>query len=140
MTKAMRAMIAAAAVLVAAACSPKAEPYVFRNDERPEFTRTTTVAELKGMDSSAVTLIDVRLKEDFEASPGMIPGAAYRDPEAITEWASSLPKDKPVVVYCVKGKWVSQKAATYLSAQGLDVRNLEGGLNAWKAADAAAPP
>ena len=63
----------------------------------------------------------------------MIPGAIRRDPEAIADWVSSLPKDRPVVVYCVKGKWVSQKAATYLSKHGFDVRSLDGGIDAWDA-------
>jgi rhodanese-related sulfurtransferase len=131
----MRTTILLAALFVAGACAPERDAYVFRNDDRPEFTRIATVADLKGMDPSAVTLIDVRLKEDFDARPDLIPGATRRDPEAINDWARALPRDKPVVVYCVKGKWVSQKAAAYLSEQGFDVRNLEGGLDAWQAAD-----
>jgi Fe-Mn family superoxide dismutase len=63
----------------------------------------------------------------------LIPGAIRRDPEGIADRAGKLPKDKPVVVYCVKGKWVSQKAATYLSEHGFDVRSLDGGINAWDA-------
>ena len=129
----MRTTILAFAMLLAASCSPQPEGYVFRNDDRPEYTRTTSVDELKALKPDAVTLIDVRLAEDFAASPNMIPGAVHRDPEAIAKWASELPKSKPVVVYCVKGKWVSQKAATYLSEHGFDVRSLEGGINAWDA-------
>lgn len=130
----MRVMIFGAMLLVAASCAPRPDPYVFRDDDRPEYARAITVDEVKALNPSTLTLIDVRLKEDFEAKPGMISGATRLDPEAISTWARSLPRDKPVVVYCVKGKWVSQKAATYLSEQGFDVRNLEGGLNAWEAA------
>lgn len=36
-------------------------------------------------------------------------------------------------MYCVKGKWVSQKAAKYLSEHGFDVRSLDGGIDAWDA-------
>lgn len=131
----MRTAFLVFAVLLAASCAKAPEPdtYVFRNDDRPEYTRTTTVDALKALDPAGVTIVDVRLKEDFEASPAMIPGAVHHDPEAIADWASRLPKDKPVVVYCVKGKWVSQKAATYLSERGIDVRSLEGGINAWDA-------
>jgi rhodanese-related sulfurtransferase len=34
------------------------------------------------------------------------------------------------VVHCVKGKWVSQKAAAYLGEHGFDVRSLNGGIDA----------
>jgi rhodanese-related sulfurtransferase len=129
----MRAIFVGIILLLAVSCAPDDSDYVFRNDDRPEYTRTTTVDALRALDPARVTVVDVRLKEDFEASPTMIPGAVRHDPEAIADWASHLPKDKPVVVYCVKGKWVSQKAATYLSERGIDVRSLEGGINAWDA-------
>lgn len=127
----MRTRLLAFALLLTASCAPEPQAYVFRNNDRPEYARKTSVDELKALNPEAVTLLDVRLSEDFAASPSMIPGAVHRDPEAIAKWASELPKDKPVVVYCVKGKWVSQKAATYLSARGYDVRSLDGGIEAW---------
>ena len=132
----MRLVFVTLTMLLATSCAPAPDAYVFRNDDRPAYTRTTTVDGLKAMDPAAVTLLDVRLNEDFAASPTMIPGAVRRDPEAIAQWASQMPKDKPVVVYCVKGKWVSQKAATYLSEHGFDVRSLDGGIDAWAHATA----
>ena len=126
-------MLLPSALWLAASCAPAPDAYVFRNDDRPAYTRTASVDDLKAMAPDAVTILDVRLSEDFAASPTMIPGASHHDPEAIADWASKLPRDKPVVVYCVKGKWVSQKAATYLSEQGFDVRSLDGGINAWDA-------
>ncbi|MEQ1784822.1 MAG: thiosulfate sulfurtransferase GlpE [Hyphomonadaceae bacterium] len=129
----MRTMLLPLALWVTASCAPAPDAYVFRNDDRPAYTRTASVDDLKAMAPDAVTILDVRLSEDFAASPTMIPGASHHDPEAIADWASKLPRDKPVVVYCVKGKWVSQKAATYLSEQGFDVRSLEGGIDAWDA-------
>ena len=129
----MRTMLLPLALWVTASCAPAPDAYVFRNDDRPAYTRTASVDDLKAMAPDAVTILDVRLSEDFAASPTMIPGASHRDPEAIADWASKLPRDKPVVVYCVKGKWVSQKAATYLSEQGFDVRSLDGGIDAWDA-------
>lgn len=129
----MRTMLFAFTLLLAVSCSPAPDAYAFRNDDRPEYTRTASVADLKAQAPDGVTVVDVRLSEDFAASPTMIPGAIRRDPEGIADWASKLPKNKPVVVYCVKGKWVSQKAATYLSEHGFDVRSLDGGINAWDA-------
>ena len=80
-----------------------------------------------------IAVFDVRLSEDFAANPTMIPGAIRHDPEGIADWVNSLPKDKPVVVYCAKGKCVSQKGAAYLSEHGFDVRSLDGGIDAWDA-------
>lgn len=114
------------------------EAFEFRNDERPGYTRTISVDELQSQlqsqSASAETsvILDVRLLEDFEADPRLIPGAVYKNPEHITEWVSELPENTKIVVYCVRGKWVSQKAATYLSNQGHDVVSLEGGIEAWK--------
>lgn len=112
-------------------CSAQNDSYVFRNDIRPEYSKTVSVAELKDLGISNFNLIDVRLVEDFAKNPNLIDGATHLSPDIISEWAKSIPKDKPVVVYCVKGKWVSQKAATYLNDQGYDVYSLEGGINAW---------
>jgi rhodanese-related sulfurtransferase len=129
----MRTILYAFALLLASSCSPAPDAYVFRTDDRPDYTRTLSVADLKAAVPDGVTVVDVRLSEDFAASPTLIPGAIRRDPEAIADWASKLPRNKPVVVYCVKGKWVSQKAATYLSEHGFDVRSLDGGISAWDA-------
>ena len=64
----------------------------------------------------------------------LISGASYNNPEDIQAWSSALPKDSKVVVYCVKGKWVSQKAANYLADKGYEVFSLEGGIEAWEQA------
>jgi hypothetical protein len=53
-------------------------------------------------------LPDVRLIEDYEADPILIPKARYRNPENIEQWFSELPTDAEGVVYCVRGNWVSQ--------------------------------
>jgi len=87
----MRAMLLPLAFWVTASCAPSPEAYVFRNDCRPAYTRTASFDELKAMSPDAVTILDVRLSEDFAASPSMIPGATHRDPEAIADWASELP-------------------------------------------------
>jgi rhodanese-related sulfurtransferase len=118
------------------ACSD-APDYEFRSDDRPAYDKSVTVAELAAKPGDSVVVLDVRLREDFEADPVLIPGAMYRNPENIEAWSSSLPEDSTVVVYCVKGKWVSQKAANYLAAKGLDVYSLDGGIQAWQSSNAA---
>lgn len=107
--------------------------YVFRNDIRPEYNKNITVDELNILQNNEdITLIDVRLNEDLALDPMLIPGAQYNDPELISEWADLLPKNKKVILYCVKGAWVSHKAATYLNEKGYDVSTLTGGIRQWK--------
>jgi rhodanese-related sulfurtransferase len=74
---------------------------------------------------------DVRRKADFEAAPQKIAGAARLDPEMADEWIDDIPKDRPVVVYCVKGGSVSQSIADRLQQNHSDVKFLHGGIKAW---------
>ena len=78
-----------------------------------------------------ITVLDVRRKADFEQSPQKIRGARWHDPEAIGEWLDAVPKDREVVVYCVKGGSVSQSVTDRLAGQGCRVKYLEGGIKAW---------
>lgn len=76
-----------------------------------------------------VLLLDVR--EDDEWASGRAPQATHMvlgqlDPAAV-------PRDRPVVAVCRSGKRSGQ-AAQVLSAAGVDVRNLDGGMAAWAAA------
>jgi Fe-Mn family superoxide dismutase len=80
-----------------------------------------------------VEVVDVRLSDDFAAASDMLPAAAHRDPERIDAWAEELPRDRPVVVYCVYGFWVSQEAVAALRKRGVDARYLAGGIAAWHA-------
>lgn len=82
----------------------------------------------------AYTVIDVRRKADLDADPLRLPGARWQDPEQIAHWSASLPPDKEVVLYCVRGGSVSNAALDALRAQGLKARYIEGGIVAWKAA------
>jgi rhodanese-related sulfurtransferase len=80
-------------------------------------------------------VIDVRRRPAFLTAPEMIGGALRRDPEQVDAWAVNLPRAQDVVVYCVHGHEVSQKAAAALAAAGLEARFLEGGIEeGWKAA------
>jgi len=79
-------------------------------------------------------LIDVRRAADRDASSEQLPGAAWHDPEKLAEWAGSLPKDKEIVLYCVRGGSVSNGVVDALRARGLNARFIEGGIEGWKAA------
>lgn len=109
------------------------EDFTFRNQVRPQYNQNIDLNELSTLQKSQdITLIDVRLIEDFDLDPILIPGAEHKDPEKISKWALELSKDKKVVLYCVKGAWVSHKAATYLDSQGYNVVTLKGGIRDWK--------
>jgi len=79
-----------------------------------------------------IMIIDVRRKSDYEADGQVIPGAVWRDPEQVDEWRKDLPKEKEVVIYCVRGGSVSKSVAARLLDEKVDVSYIEGGFSAWK--------
>jgi len=80
---------------------------------------------------NAPTLVDVRIDQDFSADPDLIP-AAFRHPH--TDIAALAPAlaGKSVVVYCQKGKKISQGAMALLRNHGVQADSLEGGHFAWR--------
>ena len=79
-------------------------------------------------------IIDVRRKNDLDASTEQVPGATWHDPEQLAQWADSLPKNQHIVLYCVRGGSVSNSVVDALQAKGLKARFIEGGIEGWKAA------
>jgi rhodanese-related sulfurtransferase len=86
----------------------------------------------KIMEKGSVLLLDVRRKADFDADPGTIPGAAWRNPEQVEAWSQEIPKGQRVVLYCVKGGSVSQSITAALVQKDIQACYIEGGLKAWK--------
>ncbi|MBU2538998.1 MAG: HDIG domain-containing protein [Proteobacteria bacterium] len=96
--------------------------------------RVIDAPRLKGMlAQGGVTLLDVRRKADYEAAPDMIPGAIWRDPDQVAQWAEELPAGTAAVIYCVRGGSVSQSVSDRLRQKGVDVAYLDGGIKAWTA-------
>ena len=77
-------------------------------------------------------VLDVRRAGFFEQALTMLPGAAWRDPARVSEWAGELPADREVIVYCVFGREVSRSTAMQLRAAGINARYLAGGIDAWQ--------
>ena len=50
-----------------------------------------------------VTVLDVRRPEDLARATDAVPGATWRDPAAVADWAEALPRDRPIVAYCLYG-------------------------------------
>lgn len=81
--------------------------------------------------ASAPVLIDVRIDTDFDADPQALPTVLRHSFEDIASLAPTL-KNQRVVIYCQKGKMISQGAAAILKAKNLHCETLEGGHFAWR--------
>lgn len=90
----------------------------------------STLARLVGTPDCPV-LLDVRVDEDFEDDPRLIPGAYRYAFLNVTELADDL-RGRPVVVYCQKGLKISQGSAALLRNCGIQAEILEGGQFAWR--------
>ena len=64
----------------------------------------------------------------------MIPGSSWHDPAEVAKWSGELPRDQPLVVYCIYGHEVGRATALRLRARGLDARFLSGGIDGWEKA------
>jgi len=114
-----------------AACAVAHDSFDIRSPDRPEYTQTISPEDISSFLDDGGILVDVRLSEDFEKDPVLIPGAIRVDPENTDYWTAAK-SNVPVAVYCVKGKWVSQKQASYISSLGIEAYSLEGGLVAYQ--------
>jgi rhodanese-related sulfurtransferase len=81
--------------------------------------------------AAAPAIVDVRLEDDFALDPDLIP-TAFRHP--FDDIAALAPQfaDKAVVVYCQKGKKISQGAMSLLRSHGVRAETLQGGHFAWR--------
>jgi len=95
---------------------------------------TITSDELKALlrENSELVILDVRRKADYEAEKLLILGAVWRDPEQVESWSADLPRDREVVLYCVKGGSVSQSVSDRLRRENVKACYVEGGLKAWR--------
>ncbi|SON54779.1 putative adenylyltransferase/sulfurtransferase MoeZ [Hartmannibacter diazotrophicus] len=85
----------------------------------------------KSVKSGEIWLIDVR--EASEWKSGRIPGALHRPLSRFADWADNLPKDRPIVLYCLSGAR-SAKALSLCRKRGLGHdTHMAGGINAWLA-------
>ena len=98
-------------------------------------SRTITSQALKkhmDEEKTNILVLDVRRNADYETDKEMIPGALRRNPEKVDEWVQEMPRDKDVVVYCIRGGSVSNSVVDKLLTAGVSVRYIEGGWEAWK--------
>jgi rhodanese-related sulfurtransferase len=84
--------------------------------------------------ADAPTILDVCRRQIYEAGPGVIPTAQWRQPEIYLEWLPSVPTDRPIVLACRYGHNLSQMIAAELRGRGVPAQVLEGGRQAWSEA------
>jgi hydroxyacylglutathione hydrolase len=77
----------------------------------------------------ALNALDVR--EDWEWDGGHVEGAMHVYVGHLKDRLREVPKDRPVAAVCSSGNR-SSIAASILQAEGYDVSNVRGGMNAWK--------
>jgi rhodanese-related sulfurtransferase len=76
-------------------------------------------------------VIDVRLDEDFDADPRLIPGAVRRSHRDTEAWASQL-AGRSAIVVCQKGQKLSEGTAAMLRHQSVSAEILAGGFVEWE--------
>ena len=105
---------------------------VYTRFQRAAESASAHLVAPSGALDSAPLVLDVRRKRVYEKADATLPGAQWRDPDRVADWCDSVPRDKPVVVYCIYGHEVGRTTALALRARGVDVRFLEGGIDAWQ--------
>jgi len=88
------------------------------------------LAEWVAQDPQGVQLVDVR--EPYEREAGHIAGSRHIPMVALTDQASSLDRERPIVFYCRVGAR-STMAAQAFRAAGFQALSMSGGLVRWAA-------
>ena len=99
---------------------------------------TITVSQLSRLVGTpgCPAIVDVRIDDDFDADPRLVPTAVRHPFDDIAALAPRLAERKAIVI-CQKGLKLSQGAAAILRSHGIAAEYLEGGSVAWR--DAAEP-
>lgn len=84
--------------------------------------------ELEQMRSEEYQLVDIR--DESSAAYGKIPGAIHIPEEELLDRIGELPKNKKIILYCMKGIF-SKEAAARLQEKEIQVYSLEGGYTGW---------
>lgn len=84
--------------------------------------------QMKQMNPEEYVLVDVR--DPMAYNYGCIPGAINIEKEEIVNGDNLLPKNKKIILYCLKGI-ISEEAARDLTEKGYEAYNLRGGYGEW---------
>jgi thiosulfate sulfurtransferase len=101
-----------------------------------DFRRIDVAAAREVMSRGETLVLDVRDPESFRR--GHIEGAENASQDDLTYYLFETPKEKPVIVCCYHGN-SSQSFARIFAEMGFaEVYSLDGGYEAWAAAERAA--
>jgi rhodanese-related sulfurtransferase len=81
--------------------------------------------------ADAPQVVDVRRRDVYDASPGLLPAAIRREPENVSQWAAASDPTRSIVIACKAGHEVSQTVTAELRARNLHASVLAGGYAAW---------
>lgn len=87
-----------------------------------------TLAQLKELTAEEYILIDVR--DEISYLHGFIPGAINIELCKLADKIGELPKDKKIILYCIKGT-ISRDAVGMVKSMGYEAYNLTGGYGEW---------
>jgi rhodanese-related sulfurtransferase len=124
--------LAALLTLLSTGCgnaqTPKTDDPILRDVSNDEFQ--TLMTQLEG-----ALLLDVRTPDEW--NEGHLAGAAHADywgdEKAFEEAMNSIPRDRPVLVYCAGGGRSGLTAKELIAAGHREVYNLEHGISGWEA-------
>ena len=92
--------------------------------------KSISAEQFSALDFDAVTLLDLR--EEDEVLVAGIEGAINIPFSEIGKKLDTVPKEKPVYVFCRTGDW-SEEVTEILTDRGYDAYNVEGGFKAYAA-------
>jgi rhodanese-related sulfurtransferase len=84
--------------------------------------------------AQAPQIVDTRKRTAYDAAPGVLPVAIWRDIANIQQWSATLDRTRPVVFACRHAHSMSQTPTALLRAEGFDAHVLAGGYAAWEEA------
>jgi rhodanese-related sulfurtransferase len=100
--------------------------------EKPPLLARETIKSW--LSNSEVIILDVRAPKDWNVSDKKITGAVRQDPDEVTTWAASLPKNKKIVLYCQKEGTIVRVAKKLNDLGFRQVLALKGGWSQWEKA------
>jgi len=124
----MRTLLLLSALSLAACQESTPPPPAAQAAPQERQPKNVLGAEARALVSSGALLVDVRTPDEFNELH--VEGARNIPLNELGRSLGSLPKDKPIVVYCAVGSR-SAAAAGLLAKSGYDVRNL-GAMENWK--------
>lgn len=115
-------------------------PYGAPAQEEATISAEELKAALEGDERQRPAVLDLCLPDDLARRTDMLAGASMHAPAALTRWVQSLPRERPIAVYCICGFQVSGKAVAELRQRGYNARAVVGGITAWQAIGGATVP